>query len=190
MRRVQLFQKAVVCVALLVFMAGRVQAAVIFVGQFDVGDGPLWTTEPQVLSARETAALLFGGSFTDYAISTNPNTIDPLTVNNMAWVDGWGNTSYLSPNTPASEDFKLDVGPVGYTPGDFSAYVFDHDSSNSGPYAPGNTTGNNVNYVWRYETGAAVPEPSSIVIFGIGAYVAGIGAVRRRRREKQQETTA
>jgi len=36
----------------------------------------------------------------------------------------------------------------------------------------------------------AVPEPSSIAIFGIGAYVAGIGAVRRRRREKQQETTA
>jgi len=37
---------------------------------------------------------------------------------------------------------------------------------------------------------AAVPEPSSLAIFGIGAYVAGIGAVRRRRREKQQETTA
>ena len=37
---------------------------------------------------------------------------------------------------------------------------------------------------------ATVPEPSSLAIFGIGAYVAGIGAVRRRRREKQQETTA
>ena len=39
-------------------------------------------------------------------------------------------------------------------------------------------------------TVSAVPEPSSLAIFGIGAYVAGIGAVRRRRREKQQETTA
>ena len=37
---------------------------------------------------------------------------------------------------------------------------------------------------------AAVPEPSSLAIFGIGAYVAGIGAARRRQREKQQETTA
>jgi hypothetical protein len=35
-------------------------------------------------------------------------------------------------------------------------------------------------------TVSAVPEPSSLAIFGIGAYVAGIGAVRRRRREKQQ----
>lgn len=189
MKRCNLFQ-LVALLAILIASAGQVQAAVIFVGQFDVGDGPLWPTEPQVLSARETAALLFGGSFTDYAISTNPNTIDPLTVNNMAWVDGYGNESYLFPNTPASEDFKLDVGPVGYSSGDFSAYVFDHDYSSSGPYTPGNTTGNNVNYVWRYETVATVPEPSSIAIFGIGAYVAGIGAVRRRRREKQQETTA
>jgi hypothetical protein len=35
-----------------------------------------------------------------------------------------------------------------------------------------------------------VPEPSSLAIFGIGAYVAGIGAARRRRREMLQETTA
>lgn len=189
MKRCNLFQ-LVALLAILIASAGHVQAAVIYVGQFDVGDGPKWTDMPQVLSARETAALLFGGSFTDYAISTNPNTVDPLTVNNMAWVDGFGNSSYLFPNTPASEDFKLDVGPVGYSSGDFSAYVFDHDYSNVGDYTPGNTTGNNVNYVWRFETVATVPEPSSIAIFGIGAYVAGIGAVRRRRRENQLETTA
>jgi len=177
-------------VAVLVATAGHVQAAVLtYVGQFNVGDGPEWTTEPQVLSARETAALLFGGSFTDYAISTIPNTIDPLTVNHMAWVDGYGDESYMFPNTPASEDFKIDVGPVGYTFGDFSAYVYDHDYNPVLPYLPGNVSGNNVNYVWRYETVAAVPEPSSIAIFGIGAYVAGIGAARRRRREKQQQVT-
>jgi PEP-CTERM motif len=32
---------------------------------------------------------------------------------------------------------------------------------------------------------AAVPEPTSLAIFGIGACVAGLGAARRRRREKQ-----
>lgn len=31
---------------------------------------------------------------------------------------------------------------------------------------------------------SAVPEPSSLAIFGIGAYVAGIGSARRRRRVK------
>ncbi|QDT31066.1 PEP-CTERM sorting domain-containing protein [Thalassoglobus polymorphus] len=37
---------------------------------------------------------------------------------------------------------------------------------------------------------SAVPEPSSLALFGIGACVAGIGATRRRRCEKQQEATA
>jgi hypothetical protein len=37
---------------------------------------------------------------------------------------------------------------------------------------------------------SAVPEPGSLAIFGFGACVAGIGAARRRRREKQEEATA
>ncbi len=37
---------------------------------------------------------------------------------------------------------------------------------------------------------SAVPEPTSLAMFGIGASVAGITAARRRRREKQQKTTA
>ena len=41
----------------------------------------------------------------------------------------------------------------------------------------------------QYEP-TAVPEPSSIGMFGIGACVAGIGTARRRRREKQQQATA
>ena len=36
---------------------------------------------------------------------------------------------------------------------------------------------------------SAVPEPSSLALFGIVACVAGLGAARRRRREKQQEPT-
>lgn len=37
---------------------------------------------------------------------------------------------------------------------------------------------------------ATVPEPSSLALFGIGACVAGVGAARRRRREKQHDATA
>ena len=37
---------------------------------------------------------------------------------------------------------------------------------------------------------SAVPEPSSLALFGIGACVAGLGGGRRRRRGKQQEATA
>ncbi|QDU38259.1 PEP-CTERM motif protein [Maioricimonas rarisocia] len=37
---------------------------------------------------------------------------------------------------------------------------------------------------------SAVPEPSSLALFGIGACVAGLGSARRRRRQEQQEATA
>ena len=37
---------------------------------------------------------------------------------------------------------------------------------------------------WQKSSTAAVPEPSALVLFGIGACVAGVGAARRRRREK------
>lgn len=47
-------------------------------------------------------------------------------------------------------------------------------------------------YIFNARNGgvAAVPEPASLAIFGIGACVAGIGAGRRRLREKQQHITA
>jgi hypothetical protein len=36
---------------------------------------------------------------------------------------------------------------------------------------------------------SAVPEPSSLVVFGIGLCIAGVGTAYRRRREKQQATS-
>src|SRR5438445_957071 len=72
-------------------------APYVYVGSYQVGDGPVWSTNPQVYSARGAAALLFGGLDADYAIST-----DPDTVNHLAWVDGWGDSQYLY--TPISED--------------------------------------------------------------------------------------
>ena len=102
------------------------QAVPTFVGSWHVGDGPVWTSNPDVLSARETAALLFGGSPVDYAISTVSS--HPSDINFMAFVDGWGNSTFLY--TPVSQDYKLDTGAPGYNhpfggPA-YSAYVLDH----------------------------------------------------------------
>lgn len=36
---------------------------------------------------------------------------------------------------------------------------------------------------------SAVPEPTSLALFGIGAVVAGVGAARRRRRDRKQAAT-
>ena len=81
---------------------------------------------------------------------------------------GLGAMDFRTPNTGSGNDFyQLE--------GDALIYVLG---------------GNTPFTLFDNSQGGVVPEPSSLAIFGIGAYVAGIGAVRRRRREKQQETTA
>ncbi len=98
-----------------------------YVGSFNTNDGPNWTTNPAVYSGVEAAALLFGGSPSDYAISTNPNTSDPLTITHTAWASTWG-----IPNCQeVAENYSLDLGAPGYNdPGGndtaTSAYVDDN----------------------------------------------------------------
>jgi hypothetical protein len=146
-------------VSLCLQSAHTLLASTVYIGSFSVADGPSWTTNPTVYSAREAAAFLFGGSFSDYAISTIANTTDPSTINHLAFVDGWGDGQYLA--HPASEDFKLDSGGPGYNNPSggpaYSAYVQDH--SFPGQY---------VNYVWKIEAspslGAASPLPAAALL--------------------------
>ena len=130
------------------------------IGWFRVGDGPAWGTAPPCYSAREAAALLFGGALSQYAVSTDPNS-----MNFVAWVDGWGDTTYLY--TPASEDFK---GGVLYNrSGSYSAYVGDHF------YLSQSKT----NYVWRVVAPMIVEQPQNqVAVLGGGAsfQVSAIGA--------------
>lgn len=91
-------------------LCGSANAAWVYVGEWHVGEGPVWGSNPAVLSARETAALLFGGAPTDYAISTVDN--NPANIDFMAFVDGWADEQYLY--TPVSQDFKVDLGNPGY----------------------------------------------------------------------------
>lgn len=137
-------------------LAGTAQAATL-VGSFSVGSGPFWGTNPTVYSAREAAALIFGGNPTDYSISTDPNTI-----NYLAFYDGWADEQYLS--NPQPQDFKVDVGNPGYDdPGGFgtaySAYVGDHS-----------TPGEFVNYVFTNDAQAVPFEFSpGLGILALGA---------------------
>jgi subtilisin-like proprotein convertase family protein len=130
------------------------------IGWFRVGDGPAWSAAPPCYSAREAAALLFGGPVSQYAVSTDPNN-----MNLLAWVDGWGDTTYL--NTPASDDFK---GGVLYTNrGSYSAYVGDHLY-----LSPSKT-----NYVWRAFNPMIIGQPQNqVAVIGGGAtlQVSAIGA--------------
>lgn len=163
--------------------AAEAQAAPVFVGSWDLGnidgnyDNPnnpwIWTNNPPVLSGVEAAAMLFGGSPSDYAISTIDS--NPANINNLAFLDGWGDTQYLF--NPQSETFKLDSGPPGYNdpyggPA-YSAYVVDH-AAFAGP------PGTFVNYAFRLDT-QAVPEPSTLASLAVASLI-GAGTLLRRRK--------
>ena len=97
-------------------MVGVAAAIPTYVGSYRVTDGPIWygptAPGPPVYSAREAAALVFGGVFTDFLISTNA-ALDYTTITNTGWYAEIG----LGPAI-FQHDYKLDLGPVGYnTPG-------------------------------------------------------------------------
>lgn len=108
-----------------------------YVGSFNTNDGPSWTTNPPVLNGLEAAAFIFGGNPSDYAISTNPDTVDPTTITHTAWVTTWG----ISGCQQVAEDFSLDLGAPGYNdPGGNNTAI--------STYVNDNCIAGNVNYVW------------------------------------------
>jgi hypothetical protein len=146
-----------------------VEASMVYVGSWQVDLGQYWGTNPPVYSGQEAAAFLFGGLASDYAISVN-SSLDSNTITHTAWYDGWGD--HVGRIFP--EWFHYDVGNDGYQfPGGggtaYSALVSD------GLFGPTFT-----NYAWRIDS-AAVPEPSSLALLGLGGCA---GFVRVRRRSK------
>jgi len=144
-----------------------------YVGSWFVDAGEYWGNNPAVYSGQEAAALLFGGSASDYAISTNGTEVGA--INFKAFYDAWGDPSTCGFNGPCAQDLHVDVGNDGYAgPGGtdtaFSAYVSDH-----GVHLE--------NFAFRVtpEGGAGgVPEPAAwaLMISGFGM----AGATLRRRR--------
>lgn len=162
-------KKALITTAMLV-ASTIANAMPVYVGSYQVDQGPNWTTNPTVYSATEAAALLFGGVASDYDISTVD--LNPLNINNMGWYTIWG----VGGGTMFAEDYKLDLGAPGYnSPGGgntaISAYTWDNAQ---GPQY--------TNYVFRVGQDNTVPEPASLAMIGLG--LAGLGAMRRRNRKQ------
>lgn len=145
-----------------------------YVGSWILGQGPHWTDNPQVYSGREAAAFIFGGSASNYVISTIDANVS--NINFKTWLDGWGDpTTYAYSMTPGSDTFSLDTGGSGYNsnPGyksSYSAFIRDHFDGSDTRFT---------NYA--FAVSGAVPEPSTWAMMLIGFAGLGYAGYRKRR---------
>jgi hypothetical protein len=158
--------------AVLLGASAMASATPIFAGQWDLYSDPYWMTDPgpTILTGQQAAALLFGGSASDYVISTvGPNAAD---INRMAWYDIYAFGNKLG---QYAQDYKADRNGNGLYDGwnDSSAMVRDHAYTGDGPYPY-------VNYAFRLQNDGTVPEPLSLGLMGAG--LLGLALARRRKR--------
>lgn len=158
--------------ATLVVAAGAADAATYtYVGSWQVDQGPSWTTQPLSYTGQEAAALLFGGTAADYAVSTISSLVADIDF--QSWVSVWFASDFpdcaggFPCGRKVAQDFETSTGGFYLNPGDTSAFVND--------WAVGSEF---TNYAFKV---AAVPLPAALplLVLALGG-LGGVGALRRR----------
>jgi hypothetical protein len=155
-----------------------------YVGSWIVGNGPEWITNPPVYSGQSAAALLFGGNPSDYVTSTVDSNI--ADINFKTFLDGYGDTRYLTNPAPDYYDLSSNGGYYNESPS-FSAYVLDHTCTNRYSNISSGCQGDGTQYVnYAFKVSAtgvsdtSIPEPATFVMLGGG--LLGLGALNGRRK--------
>ena len=108
--------------------------SISMVGSFNINSGPAYAGNPASYTCTEACALIYGGTANQYGCSTVAGT-----MNNLAWVDGWGDSSHCPGGVPVADTYEKPVNGnynCGSTGCSYSAYVSDHGCT--GP-----------NYCWK-----------------------------------------
>lgn len=137
-----------------------------YVGKWRPMDGPHWTTNPLAYSGVGAAAMLFGGSASQYAISTIDE--NPMNIDFRAHYDMIGIGSFVF----AHDYFRGTEGTTFYQ----DVYIFDPALDTVSAFVD-DFDNSNYNYAFKADV---VPEPESwaMLIAGFGL----VGATLRRRR--------
>jgi hypothetical protein len=145
---------------ILLFITSQANAGLIYVGQWEVDDGPSWGSEPLANTGQEVAALLFGGIASDYAISTLG--VDALTIDNMAWYSVLG----LDGGLKFAENY-VTLGSTQLTGYYYSGGAFNSGDANeaASAYVDDNAIGSRYT---NYAFVSTVPSPATLALFGIG----------------------
>ena len=161
--------------------AAPAKALWLYVGSWEVGDpaAPIWSENspsgPLAYTGQEAAALLFGGSAADYAISTLGS--DPATIDHQAWYSVWGGPGKLGTEDYSNKYQGLYYGPISGGAGTASAFVRDWCGSQIRAGLCGS------NFAFRF-VNPPVPAPAPLPVLGVSSALIVSRSLRKRFHRK------